>query len=167
MSADIHSLVGAYVLDAVDDLERAAVERHLRECDECRVEVGEWRETASRLADGAWSVPPPGLRDSVLAAVATTRQVPVVVAQRPSRRPHRSRWMAAAAAVVAAAGTGTAVFVVQEQRVRDERTVAETARDQEAEVRGVLAAPDVVLRDQVLADGGKVTVAYSRLRDSG
>ncbi|WP_430785211.1 anti-sigma factor [Actinoplanes sp. G11-F43] len=167
MTADIHSLVGAYVLDAVDDLERAAVERHLRECDECRVEVGEWRETASRLADGAWSVPPPGLRDSVLAAVATTRQAPVVVARQKARRPHRSRWVAAAAAVVAAAGAGTAVFVVQEQRVRDERTVAEAARDQEAEVRGVLAAPDVVLRDQVLADGGKVTVAYSRLRDSG
>lgn len=167
MTADIHSLVGAYVLDAVNDLERAAVERHLRECDECRAEVAEWRETASRLADGAWSVPPPGLRDSVLAAVATTRQAPVVVTARPARRSYRSRWVAAAAAVVAAAGTGTAVFVVQEQRVRDERTVAEAARDQEAEVRSVLAAPDVVLRDQALADGGKVTVAYSRLKDSG
>jgi anti-sigma-K factor RskA len=166
MTADIHSMVAAYVLDAVDDIERAAVDRHLRECDACRAEAAEWRQTAARLADGAWSVPPPRLRDNVLAAVAATRQVPVETPRR-ARRPYRARWVAAAAAVVAAAGAGTAVFVVQEQRVRTERTVAETARAREAQVRGILAAPDVVLRDHPLADGGKVTVAYSRLRDSG
>ncbi|MFC4069937.1 anti-sigma factor [Actinoplanes subglobosus] len=166
MTADIHSLVGAYVLDAVDDRERAAVDRHLRECDACRTEAAELREATARLADGAWSVPPPRLRDNVLAAVATTRQLPLEIPHR-SRRPVRSRWVAAAAAVVAAVGAGTTVFVVQEQRVRTERTVAEAARAQEAQVRGILAAPDVVLRDQPLADGGKVTVAFSRLRDSG
>ena len=85
MTADIRSLVGAYVLDAVDGWERAAAERHLRECDECRAEAAEWRETAARLADGAWSVPPPGLRDAVLAAVATTRQAPAEVPRRLPR----------------------------------------------------------------------------------
>ncbi|BCJ47647.1 hypothetical protein GCM10010168_20050 [Actinoplanes ianthinogenes] len=166
MSVDIHSLVGAYALDAVDDLERAAVDRHLLECDECRVEAAELRETAARLADGTWSVPPPRLRDNVLAAVATTRQLPVATPRR-ARRSHRSRWIAAAAAVVAAVSAGTTVFTVQELRVRDEHSAVEAARAREAEVRGILAAPDVVLRDQVLAGGGKVTVAYSRLRDSG
>lgn len=166
MTADIHSLVGAYVLDAVDDLERIAVDRHLRECDACRIEATELREAAARLADGAWSVPPPRLRDNVLAAVATTRQAPVEVTRRP-RRAYRSRWIAAAAAVVAAIGAGTGVFAVQEQRVRDERTVAEAARVREAQVQGILNAPDVVLHDQTLSSGGKVTLAYSRLRDSG
>ncbi|GIE34819.1 hypothetical protein Ait01nite_078640 [Actinoplanes italicus] len=166
MTADIHSLVGAYVLDAVDDLERAAVDRHLRECDACRTDAAELREAAARLADGAWSVPPPRLRDNVLAAVATTRQLPVETLRR-SRRPYRARWLAAAAAVVAAVGAGTAVFTVQEQRVREERSVAEAVRTRESEVRDILAAPDVVLRDQPLTGGGKVTVAYSRLRDSG
>ncbi|WP_433796647.1 anti-sigma factor [Actinoplanes sp. CA-252034] len=166
MTADVHSLVGAYVLDAVDDLERAAVDRHLRECDSCRSDAAELREATARLADGAWSVPPPRLRDDVLAAVATTRQVPAEPSRR-SRQPARSRWVAAAAAVVVAAGTGTAVFTVQEQRVRDQRSVAEAAGAREAEVRDILAAPDVVLRDQPLTGGGKVTVAFSRLRDSG
>lgn len=170
MTAEIHSLIGAYVLDAVDDLERAAVDRHLRECDACRTDAAELREAAARLADGAWSVPPPRLRDNVLAAVATTRQLPVATAPR-SRPALRSRWVAAAAAVVAAVvaavGAGTATFTVQEQRVREERAVAEAARAGEAEVRDILAAPDVVLRDQPLTGGGKVTVAYSRLRDSG
>ncbi|MEV6345036.1 anti-sigma factor [Actinoplanes sp. NPDC051851] len=174
MTADIHSLVGAYVLDAVDDLERAAVDRHLRECEACRAEVAELREAAARMADGAWSVPPPRLRDTVLAAVATTRQVPVETPVRPAPamtpgRPRwvsRSRWAVAAAAVVAVAGAGVAV-VVQEQRVRDQRGAAVAAQAEQNRIRGILAAPDVVLRDQALADGGKVTVAYSRLRDSG
>lgn len=166
MTSDIHSLVGAYVLDAVDDLERVAVDRHLRECDACRIEAAELREAAARLADGAWSVPPPRLRDNVLAAVATTRQLPLETRRR-SRPPYRSRWVAAAAAVVAAVGAGSAVFVLQDQRVRDQRAVAEAARAQEAQVRGILSAPDVVLRDQPMSSGGKVTVAYSKLRDEG
>jgi anti-sigma factor RsiW len=63
MSDDIHALVGAYALDAVDDLERAAFDRHLRGCGACQAEVTELQETAARLADGTWSVPPPALRD--------------------------------------------------------------------------------------------------------
>ncbi|GAA4606235.1 anti-sigma-K factor RskA [Actinoplanes octamycinicus] len=166
MTGDIHSLVGAYALDAVDDLERAAVDRHLGECDECRIEAAELRETAARLADGTWSVPPPRLRDTVLAAVATTRQIPVRAARR-SRRADRSRWIAAAAAVVAAVGAGTAVFTVQELRVREERAAVEAAHARADEVRAILAAPDMKVRDQALTGGGKVTVAYSRLRDAG
>ena len=53
-ASDIHSLSGAYALDAVDDLERAAFERHLRECEACALEVGELRETVSRLLPEAF-----------------------------------------------------------------------------------------------------------------
>jgi RNA polymerase sigma factor (sigma-70 family) len=41
MTADAHTLLGAYVLDAVDDIDRAAFGRHLNECEECRAEVAE------------------------------------------------------------------------------------------------------------------------------
>ena len=85
MSAETHSLLGAYVLDAVDDLERAAFERHLRECGDCRAEVGELHEASARLADGAWSAPPPSLRSTVLAAIRTTRQHTPEVPPRPAR----------------------------------------------------------------------------------
>ncbi|MFC6343639.1 zf-HC2 domain-containing protein, partial [Nocardioides hankookensis] len=46
---DIHALVGAYAVDAVDDLERAAFERHLAECADCRDEVASLREAAGLL----------------------------------------------------------------------------------------------------------------------
>ncbi|MBU2668035.1 zf-HC2 domain-containing protein [Actinoplanes bogorensis] len=76
-----HALVGAYALDAVDDLERAAFERHMRDCDGCRAECAELREAAARLADDAWSPPPGRLRHTVLTAATNTRQ------NRPPRRP--------------------------------------------------------------------------------
>jgi len=163
MNVDIHALVAAYALDAVDDLERAAFDRHLRECDACGAEVAELEETVARLADGAWSVPPPSLRDKVMAAVATTRQVPPVAPAR-SRRPGtvRVRLTAAAAAVVAAAVAGTAVFVVQEDRVRDERATASAQSREQA----ILSAADLVVRQTSLTTGGHVTVATSRSRNA-
>jgi anti-sigma factor RsiW len=168
MSDDIHTLVGAYALDAVDDLERVAFDRHLRDCEACRAEVSELHEAVARLADGAWSVPPPSLKDSVLAEIATTRQVaPLAPARR--RRPGslRLRLTAAAAAVVAAATAGTTVFVVQEHRVRQEQAIAEAARSADPRVRAILASPDLVVRQEPLTTGGKVTVASSRLQDAG
>ena len=48
-SYDVHALSGAYAVDALDDLERAAFERHLAECPECRAEVDSLREAASLL----------------------------------------------------------------------------------------------------------------------
>ncbi|MET0418226.1 MAG: anti-sigma factor, partial [Actinoplanes sp.] len=62
---------------------------------------------------------------------------------------------------------GTAVYAVQDQRVRQEQAIAETARASEARMRAVLAAPDLVVREQPLVSGGRVTVATSRLRDAG
>ncbi|BCY10876.1 anti-sigma factor domain-containing protein [Actinoplanes sp. L3-i22] len=163
MTADIHSLVGAYALDALDDLERAAFDRHLRECESCRAEADELRETASRLATGSWSVPPPQLRDDVLARIAETPQAPAktpaktsakaAAAIRPARR---LRWVAAAAVVLAAVGAGAAVYAIQDQRVRREQTLA-----------AILTAPDVVWHEQPLLSGGRVRVATSEARDAG
>ena len=168
MTADAHALIGAYVLDAVDDLERASFERHLRDCEVCRGEVDELRESAARLADGAWSVPPPSLRANVMAAIGTTRQLPppapVAPVAAPRDRSRRRLVAVAAAAVVLAAG---GVFAVQEQRVRDERATAESALAGEARVRAVLAAPDLRVREQTLTGGGRVTVAMSRTENAG
>ncbi|XVV14853.1 anti-sigma factor domain-containing protein [Actinoplanes sp. CA-131856] len=166
MSADVHSLVGAYVLDAVDDLERVAFERHLRECEDCRAEVDELRETAARLADTAWSAPPPSMRANVLSEISTTRQE-TAVPVRPVRPPRRRHLAAAAAVLVAAAGAGATVYVLQDQRVKDERAVAEAARASEERVRAILAAPDLQVREQTLTSGGRVTVASSKLTDAG
>ncbi|GAB3440561.1 anti-sigma factor [Phycicoccus ginsengisoli] len=76
MSADIHGLVGAYAVDAVDDHERAAFEAHLAECPECRAEVSSLREAASQLGLLAETAPPSGLRDAVLGRIGTVRPLP-------------------------------------------------------------------------------------------
>jgi len=168
MSDDIHALVGAYALDAVDDLERVAFDRHLRDCEACRTEVAELQEAAARMADGTWSVPPPGLRDRVMAEITTTRQVAPLAPARPRRSGSlRLRLTAAAAAVVAAAVAGTAVFVVQEDRVRHEQALAEAARSGNSRIQAILRSPDLDVRQQPLKTGGSVTVASSRLQDAG
>jgi anti-sigma-K factor RskA len=82
MSADIHSLVGAYAVDAVDDHERAAFEQHLAECPECQAEVSELRETAARLSLTTQAEPPASLRASVLAGIRTVRPLPPLDAPR-------------------------------------------------------------------------------------
>ena len=171
MTTDIHALVGAYVLDAVDDLERVAFDRHLSDCETCRLEVAELRETVTRLADSTWSVPPPRLRTEVLSAVGRTRQLapvePAGTAAPARTASWRRRAVATAAAVVLAAGTGTAVWSVQDQRVRDQQTAIEAARQREARIQLIMAAPDVVYRTGAVAGGGKVTVASSRTENAG
>jgi len=168
METDIHALVGAYALDAVDDLERAAFDRHLVDCASCRVDVDELRETASRLADSTWSVPPPRMRTEVMAAIGRTRQLPSGASVRRDRSVRWQRYTAAAAvAVVLAGGAGAAVWTVQDQRVRDARALAEAAQQRDARARQILAAPDVVFRTSPMIGGGKVTVASSVLQNAG
>jgi len=161
MSDEVHTLIGAYVLDAVDDVERAAVRRHLAECAECAAEAAELAATAARLGGAAAVAPPPGLRENVLREVARTRQAG------PERRagdgPSAVRrwrgWTAAAvAAGIIAAGAGAATYAVQEQRVRAERTQA-------AEVAAVLAAPDARVARVDVPGGGRVSVVVSNARD--
>jgi anti-sigma-K factor RskA len=167
---DIHALAGAYVLDAVDDLERAAFERHLGECETCAIEVAELRESTARLTDPTWSTPPPRLREQVLAEVRRTRQLP----PRPADRdvsPPVSRWrrrtVAAVAAGVLAVGAGTATWAIQEQRVREERAVATAAQAEVDRIQAVLAAPDAVVRSSAVPGGGRVTMVASPSLDRG
>jgi hypothetical protein len=181
-TTDIHALVGAYALDAVNDIERASFDRHLTDCEICKIELAELRETAARLADSTWSAPPPRMRAEVMAAIAQTRQL-APATPRPANR--TTRWRrytaAAAAAVVLAGGTGAVAWTIQDQRVRDQRTVAESAEQRvlderavaeaaeqrEARTRAILAAPDLVVRTSPMLGGGKVTVASSAGQDAG
>jgi len=89
MTDDLHALSGAYALDAVDDIERAAFLRHMAECDSCAAEAGEFREVAARLGDVV-EEPPARLRANVLAAIGQTRQVGPVDPQAPGLAALRS-----------------------------------------------------------------------------
>jgi anti-sigma-K factor RskA len=115
MTPDIHTLSGAYVLDAIEPDERDAFELHLAECVSCREEVDALRKATTALGESVAATPPPRLRDNLLAAIARTPQLPPVTRQQTEQSlPHRRRWvgmLAAAAAVLVVGGVGTTVVV--------------------------------------------------------
>lgn len=139
---DVHALSGAYAVDALDDLERAAFERHLTQCAECRDEVASLREAASMIAETTTVTPPPELRDRVLAGISNVRPLPPevpVVGSEPARRHRRGLGLlVAAAAAVVLVGGGV---VAWQQPWSDESS------------QTVLSATDRVLR----ADDAKST----------
>lgn len=87
MSPDLHSLSGAYALDALDADERTAFEEHLRVCEACRDEVASFAEVTPLLAAGDEVAPPPSLRDRVLADARTIRQDPPLPRGSTAREP--------------------------------------------------------------------------------
>jgi anti-sigma factor RsiW len=99
---DIHDLVAPYALDALDENERAAFERHLADCERCTRELEQLQGTAASLAWGAEGAePPPDLRDRILASARSEAQV---VPLRPRRR-----WVAPALGFAAVAAACVAV----------------------------------------------------------
>lgn len=117
MNDDLHHLTGVYVVDALDDGERAAFESHLATCADCREEVRTLRETAARLAAVADQPPPAHLRAEVLARVRAVRPLPPLEQPEPAaappapvvgRRGPVGRWLLAAAAAVVLVGGGLA-----------------------------------------------------------
>jgi anti-sigma-K factor RskA/putative zinc finger protein len=149
---EIHTLSGAYAVDAVDDIERAAFERHLAECADCRAEVASLREAAALLAETTTTEPPAALRNRVLADITTVRQLPPEVRPtQPARRRHPVRLLVAAAAAVVLVGAG-AVAVTQPW---EDPTRSLTATEQ------VLEAPDAQSTTLEFEGGASATVTHS------
>ena len=143
---DIHTLAGAYALDAIDDLDRARFVEHLAGCPSCAAEVAELIETMGALTEATDESPPAGLRAAVLARVAETPQV-----RRETRRPkgHRRRWLVAAAAVVALGGAGAVGYAIADR--------SGSGTGQAQRIAAVLDAPDARTQSAA-AGGGRVTV---------
>jgi anti-sigma-K factor RskA len=161
-TVDIHALAGAYALDAVDDLERAAFDRHLRSCESCALEVAELKETVAWLTHPVAEPAPAGLRAAVLAEVARTPQERAKrsASNTPSALPNRwRRWTAAAvAASVLGVGVGAGTWAISEQRLKAERVA-------NAQFQSVLSAPDARLIKTQMA-GGEVSLVVSPSRDA-
>jgi len=88
--SEIHVAVGSYVVDALDDAERAEFESHLAHCESCQREVVEFSETTAQLAVLSETTPPPALRGSILSAIREVRPLPpvdpeVTTSDEPSR----------------------------------------------------------------------------------
>ena len=77
--SDIHALVGAYAIDALEPSERTSFEEHLATCADCRAEVQSLREAAALLAETSAVEPPPALRERLLDDIKTVRPLPPLV----------------------------------------------------------------------------------------
>jgi anti-sigma-K factor RskA len=164
MSTDIHALVGAYAVDALDDLERAQFERHLSECPACQAEVAGLQEAAAVMGSAASTPPPASLRDSVLAGITTVRPLPpevpapVMTGAPQERSRFRPRLLVAAAAAVILVGGG-ATAVVQPWDDQTSQTQL-TAGDR------VRAADDAETYTKSFPDGSKATLVRSRSQNA-
>jgi anti-sigma-K factor RskA len=164
-AADIHTLSGAYTLDALGDAEKAAFERHLESCEACRDEIHSFRDAVTAMADDATTPPPDRLRASVLSAIAQVRplapevgtDVPSNVAQLAPRHARRATtWLAVAAAVLGIAMAGAVWRVTSLQGQVSELASAS------AELRSVLTAPDATVSGATASTGGRATVVVSQ-----
>jgi anti-sigma-K factor RskA len=159
MTADVHTLSGAYALDALSPEEAAEFRRHLQGCAACRDEVRELRRAAALLGAAESEAPPPELKGRILAAADRTPQQPPRAAVAPAqpRQPEPGRWRtwlaAAAAAVVVAGGGAIAVDALNDD------PPAPSA------VERVLEAEDARTATVETANGGTLTVGVSPSRD--
>ena len=111
INRDMEALLGAYVLDALDDSERAQVEAYLAENPRARAEVDELRETVAALASAPVeeTVAPPELwariaeeieAEEIEDDVAPSGAAPQVD-ELAERRERKRRWVAPTLAVAA------------------------------------------------------------------
>jgi hypothetical protein len=154
--SDLHTLTGAYAVDALDDIERARFEQHLADCEECRAEVASLSEADGLLGEATPAEPPAALRDRVLADIGTVRPLPPegpepVVPQRRRRRPLTTLFVAAAAVVAVGAG-GTVVW---------QQPWEDTSEAPPSAAQRVLGAPDARSTSLDFPGGAKATLTHS------
>jgi anti-sigma-K factor RskA len=157
----VHTLTGAYALDALDDVERARVERHLAMCSSCAAELRGFGETTARLAAGAATTPPPPLRERVLSEAARTRQLPPETGM-PSAPVAGSttavRWLSVAAAALLVLSVSLGAVAWNQHRQAEQARVAADA------MTDVLADPDRTVVDADFGEGhGTVVVSGQRV----
>jgi anti-sigma-K factor RskA len=175
---DLHTLAGAYALDAVPDGDRARFERHLAHCEACAQEIRGLREATARLGASVAVRPRAELKEQALRAIARTRQLPPLSSDTaPGRRGWHARpaggrvyrlrqhlWLPRIATGLAAGFLVVAVAM---------GVLALGARHQvnQDQVRGraiaaVLNAPDVIMLTARVTTGGTATVLESRQEHS-
>jgi anti-sigma-K factor RskA len=163
-TAEAHTLIGAYVLDALDGPDRRLAERHLARCRACASEVRQLRAAAGELTLPAAAPPPPGLRTAVLAAVEGTAQLPPLPtgrdrARRRRRAPAEGQGRARRRRLtIAVAGTAAAVaFGALGGVALDQHHQLTVARARYGELRA--AAATAALRTaRALRGGGSIAV---------
>ncbi|ALG12091.1 anti-sigma factor [Kibdelosporangium phytohabitans] len=160
---EIHTLTGAYALNAVSDIERREFENHMAHCAACAQEVLELQETTARLGRTTAAVAPPALWDNVHRSIRTTRQLPPVPTAGPVP-PRRRRWPArvAAGAVAASVVAAVAVGFTMADREADLENQLAQSHSQVDRINAILGAPDAATQRRSEPDGRSATAVVSR-----
>lgn len=155
---DVRDLLAAYALDAVDDVERRAVERLVERDEDAARELAELRATAAVLGSASSAAAPVALRADVLDRVARTPQVPVraaaaaasargaapPAAPSASSRPRRTTmWLAVAATAIGAAAIPSVLAIQQAQETQRVEAQARAVADLLADPGAVVVRADV------------------------
>jgi len=154
MTANLHTLVGAYALDALTTDDQQEFEQHLPTCTNCGSDLVELRATAARLSDTTWQSPPAEMKARLMDAVANTAQERPRVATMAGRERRRFLPALLAAAAVLAVLVSLGAFLVERDRL------SEAQREQAAMV-AVLSAPDVEQQVARLENGATVRMLMS------
>jgi hypothetical protein len=178
--AGLHTLVGAYVMDAAPEADRIAFERHLTGCEPCREEVRGLREATARLAGAVAIEPRPELRDQTLRSAIRLRQLPPLVAEQRGERlaglarrlAGRTRltgavarsWLARAA--VSAAVVLAAVVVALSLHLTSMQHRLSADQQGSRAIAAIIGAPDAKTMTAKVRTGGTATVVMShRIRE--
>jgi anti-sigma-K factor RskA len=154
--------IGAYLLGALNDLERQAFERHLSVCSECQQELERLRPAADALPGSVVQLdPPPGLKTRLMAEVE--RDAAAAGAVEPTRRAGglRGLRLPRLAFVAAALLLGLAIgFGLAQLGGDDTRTVSVTVAKAMPEAGGTLEIADdgATLRLHDMPDLGSTRV---------
>jgi anti-sigma-K factor RskA len=135
---DTHSLLGPYVVGAVDDMERKTFENHLSDCVDCRAEVAHMSDVIATLVDAEATTPPASLRAKVMEQVAHTAQLRPTVAESARTGSWRKRFRRPLAGVAAAAAVAVAGIGIYLSSIGDAPDTSALERD----VMMVSSAPD-------------------------
>jgi anti-sigma-K factor RskA len=158
--------VGAYLLGALNDLERQAFERHLTGCSECQEEVERLRPAAEALPASVVQLePPPGLKKRLMAEVEGDAAAASASSRPPAARRRRSLLrglrVPRAAFVAAALLLGLAIgFGVAQLGGDGTRTVTATVAKAMPRAGGTLEIADkgATLRLHNMPDLGRARV---------
>lgn len=156
LGPDLHTLTGAYALNALTPSESVRFEDHLSDCDSCVQEVRGFTETSARLAAAVAETPPVELRAKVLEEVSRTRQLAPAPERLPEPRRPGLPWtlgLVLAACLAAIIALGAVVL--------DQREQVNELRGNEQQIAAVLAAPDAVTTSAEPMEGVSVTVVRS------
>jgi anti-sigma-K factor RskA len=115
----VDELIAAHALGALDSDEERRVEQHLAECERCRLELRQFEAVAGALAYTAPpAVPPPDLRDRILASVEPV--VPAAPRAAPEPRSRFAWWPRVAAVATPVLAVAVVALLAWNFSLRDQ-----------------------------------------------